>query len=129
MIVFWWTGRGYATALIVFGTMMILNLALQAAPSFIPDRRWYWGLGLVAAAAVNWKVGSHLNRRWLAKSAARGLKQRLFYKAFNRFMPCRWRHSRSLSGRRNSADRIWICDSREPMIVSHAPTSVRSDAL
>jgi hypothetical protein len=86
MFVFWWTGRGYVTVLVVFGTMMVFALVLQAAQSLIPDQRWYWGLSLVAAAAVNWKVGSHLNRKRLAKSAPRGLKVRLLYRAVNRFM-------------------------------------------
>ena len=86
MFVFWWMGRGYVTALIIFGSMMVFALVLQAFAAFIPDQRWYWGLSLVAAAAVTWKVGSHFNRKRLSKAPKRNLKERLLYKATNRFM-------------------------------------------
>lgn len=86
MFVFWWMGRGYVTALIIFGSMMVFALVLQTFAAFIPDQRWCWGLSLVAAAAVNWKVGSHFNRKRLSKAPKRNLKERLLYKAPNRFM-------------------------------------------
>ncbi|CAN5415838.1 hypothetical protein BH11PSE5_BH11PSE5_07900 [soil metagenome] len=86
MFVFWWMGRGYVTALIIFGSMMVFALILQALAPLIPDQQWYWGLSLIAAAAVNWKVGSHFNRRRLAKAPKRNVKERLVYKAPNRFL-------------------------------------------
>lgn len=86
MFVFWWMGRGYVTALTIFGTMMVFALMLQIAQPLLPDQRWYWGLSLIAAAMVNWKVGSYFNRKRLAKTPKRNLKERLLYKAPNRFM-------------------------------------------
>lgn len=86
MFVFWWMGRGYFTALIIFGSMIVFALVLQALAPAIPDQRWYWGLSLIAAAAVNWKVGSHFNRKRLAKAPKRNVKNRLLYRAPNRFL-------------------------------------------
>ena len=86
MLIFWWMGRGYITALLTFATMMIFAILLQAMAPLIPDRQWYWGLSLIAASGINWKVGSHLNRKRLARIAKDNLRQRLFYKAPNRFM-------------------------------------------
>lgn len=86
MFVFWWTGRGYLTAIVVFATLIAFALVLQASQQLIPDQRWYWGLSFLAAAGVNWKVGSHLNRIRLARLKYKRLRDRLFYRAANRFM-------------------------------------------
>lgn len=92
MIVFWWTGRGYVTALIIIGMMTVFGLAQNIAQPLVLDRQWYWGLSLIAAAGVNWWVGSYFNRDWFVRSRLKGklrlkgLKNRLFYRTANRFM-------------------------------------------
>jgi len=83
---FWWSGRGYLTALIVLGTLSASGIILQASRSVIDDRLWFWGTALVAAAALNWHVGTKVNRRKLSQLAPRGLRERLLYRARNRFM-------------------------------------------
>jgi hypothetical protein len=47
---------------------------------------WMFGLGLIVAAAVNWRVGRQCNQKSLAKVRSYRLRDRLFYRARNRFM-------------------------------------------
>lgn len=86
MYVFWWTGRGYLTPIIVVGTLSVFALVLQAGRPILVDRPWFWGIGLLVAAALNWHLGSKANRKKLAVLQPRSTRNRLFYRARNRFM-------------------------------------------
>ncbi len=86
-MVFWWTGRGYLALLSLvgvfgaFGALVTFGFgdrALETSP-------WLWGIGAFLAAAVNWIWGSRINRRpWRVTTLAK-LKDRLAYRARNRF--------------------------------------------
>jgi cytochrome b561 len=52
----------------------------------IADRPWYWSLGFVVAAALNWRIGTKLNSKRLQKLQPQTFCKRLFYKAAHRFM-------------------------------------------
>lgn len=84
--VFWWSGRGYITLLILLGTLAVFGLMLQAARPLIPDRPWFWGAGLLVAATLNWHFGSRINSRKRAASRPKNTWDRVFYRAHHRFM-------------------------------------------
>ena len=86
MIVFWWHGRGYLTIYIWLVTMCAFGLLLAIGKPLVPDKPWYWGLAFVAAAAVNWRKGTVLNARSLAKHKPQTIWKRLTYKSVHRFM-------------------------------------------
>ena len=86
MFVFWWQGRGYQTILIWLLTLFAFGIVASIGKSFIPDRPWYWGLAFLASAAINWRVGSRLNARGIAKRKSQTLRSRLFYRSAHRFM-------------------------------------------
>lgn len=86
MFVFWWSGRGYQTVLIWFGTMIAFGVVQAIGKSFIPDQPWYWGLAFVVSALINWRRGTDFNARSLKKRQPTTRRQRLFYKAGHRFM-------------------------------------------
>ena len=83
MYVFWWSGRGYYTVLVVLGVLTAFGLLAAVG---IPDGPWFWAVALLAAAAANWQVGSNLNRKKLGTLKPRSFKSRLFYHAHHRFM-------------------------------------------
>ena len=82
MFIAWWTGKGYQTLLIIFGTLAVCGLLLSALPPSM-DNRWFWASALVLAAIINWGIGSKINR--LRRSKAQG-RARLLYRAHHRFM-------------------------------------------
>jgi hypothetical protein len=86
MIIAWWTGKGYLTMVIVLMTMILFGIILQASASFLEDRLWYWGVSFLASAAINWKAGTHWNKRRIDRAKAKNLRERLLYPAINRFM-------------------------------------------
>ena len=86
MLVFWWQGRGYQTILIWLVTLTGFGLIAAIAKPLIPDRPWYWGLAFLASAAVNWRVGTRLNKRAIQKRDPQTLLKRLFYRGGHRFM-------------------------------------------
>jgi len=86
MMVFWWQGRGYTTILIWLATMCGFGVIAAAGKAIIPDRPWYWSLGFLVAAGLNWRIGTNLNAKRLSKIKPKTLVQRLFYKANHRFM-------------------------------------------
>ena len=83
MYVFWWSGRGYYTVLVVLGVLTVFGLLVAIG---IPDGLWFWAVALLAAAALNWHLGSKINRKKLAALKPRSLRSRLFYRAHHRFM-------------------------------------------
>jgi hypothetical protein len=84
MYIFWWSGRGYLTILVVLGTLATFGV-LQAATG-IADGPWFWGSGLLVAAVLNWHIGSKVNRKKLAVLKPTGVRSRLLYRARHRSM-------------------------------------------
>jgi len=81
--IFWWSGRGYVTILVILGTLTAFGLAAAAG---VPDRPLLWAIALLVAAALNWHFGSRINRKKLAAAKPRSLRARLFYPARHRLM-------------------------------------------
>jgi hypothetical protein len=86
MFVFWWSGRGYQTIWIWLLTMCGFGAIQAIGKPYIPDQPWFWGLAFVVSAYLNWRRGIDLNARSLTKRKPTTARQRLFYKARNRFM-------------------------------------------
>lgn len=83
MYVFWWTGRGYQVFLVIVLTLAIFGILVAAG---VPDRPWVWSIALLAAAGVNWHVGTKANRKKLAALKPRSVKDRMLYRARHKFM-------------------------------------------
>ena len=86
MFVFWWTGKGYLTAVIVLTTLIIFAVILKIGSFFLTDRDAFWGAALIAAAVANWVVGRRTNAKKREAVRSTRLKDRLIYKARNKFM-------------------------------------------
>ncbi|WP_129586341.1 hypothetical protein [Sphingomonas montana] len=86
MFVFWWTGKGFFTPLILFGVLVIFGLILQAARPVLQDGPWFWGLAFIAAGAINWVVGRRQNSRKIAAVRTNRFRDTLIYRARNKFM-------------------------------------------
>lgn len=86
MIVFWWTGKGYLTPIIVLGTMIVFGVILQAGSPVLHDGKAFCGVALIAAGIINWLVGRKQNARKLAAVRFDQLRHRLLYPARNKFM-------------------------------------------
>ncbi|MDB5700996.1 MAG: hypothetical protein JWL66_1195 [Sphingomonadales bacterium] len=86
MLIFWWTGKGYLTPVILFGVFILFGVILQAGRPVIPDRPWFWGLALLAAAGTNWYVGRRENAKKIAAIQSIRFRDRLIYRARNKFM-------------------------------------------
>ena len=86
MYIFWWTGRGYLTPIIVFGVLLLFGVLLQLGQPVVPDVPWYWGIALIVAGAANWLVSRRQNARKIAAVRTARLRDRLIYRARNKFM-------------------------------------------
>lgn len=86
MYVFWWTGKGYLTPIILVVTLIIFAVILKIGSSFLTDRDAFWGAALLVSAVANWVVGRRLNARKLDAVRSTRIKDRLFYRARNKFM-------------------------------------------
>jgi hypothetical protein len=86
MFVFWWTGKGYLTPVIMVVTLIVFAVILKIGGSWLPDRDAFWGTALLVSAAANWIVGRRMNARKLAAVRSSRLEDRLFYRARNKFM-------------------------------------------
>jgi hypothetical protein len=86
MFIAWWTGKGYATIIIVLLTLTAFGIILQAGAPILQDQSWYWGIGFLAAAIINWMAGTRWNKRRIERTAPKSLRERLWYPAMNRFM-------------------------------------------
>jgi hypothetical protein len=83
---FWWTGKGYVTALIAFGALCVSGIAFQGLASELNDGPWPWSLALVVAAAINWNVGRRHNAISRAKALANAKANQFLYRARHKFM-------------------------------------------
>ena len=86
MIVFWWTGKGYLTPVILFAVLVLFGLILQAGGRLIQDTPCFWGGALVVAGGLNWIVGRRQNARKLAAVRSTCFRDTLIYRARNKFM-------------------------------------------
>ncbi len=86
MLVFWWTGKGYLTPIILIVVLAIFGVVLQAGRPIISDAPWFWGIAFIFAAAVNWRVGRKHNRKKLAAVRSIRFRDKLVYPARNKFM-------------------------------------------
>src|SRR5215213_5326514 len=84
--VFWWSGRGYLTPVIILATLSGFGIVLQASRPLLADSAWFWGIGLLVAAALNWHFGTRANQKKLATIKTKTMKDRLLYRARHRFM-------------------------------------------
>jgi hypothetical protein len=83
---FWWTGKGYVTALIAFGTLCLAGVIFQGLAPELNDGPWPWSLALVIAAAINWNVGRRHNAKSRAKALATAKANKFLYRARHKFM-------------------------------------------
>ena len=86
MLIFWWTGKGYQTALSVLLTLMLCGFVLQASKGFFEDGPVFWGLATILAVPVNWHFGTKANQKRLSKVQPQTIRHRLIYNAPHRFM-------------------------------------------
>lgn len=84
MFVAWWTGRGYLTIWIVIASAILFEFARAALN--MADGVWIFGLSMLAASVANWLIGRKFNKKSLAKVRSHRLKERLLYRARNKFM-------------------------------------------
>ncbi len=83
MFVFWWTGRGYLTMVLLLASLIVFGLiAAMGAPDGPP----LWGMAFATAAALNWYFGSKINHKKRKFLKPKTLRGRLFYRANHRFM-------------------------------------------
>jgi hypothetical protein len=50
--IFWWTGKGYLTAVIVVAVFSVFGVAIPIGSPFLKETPVYWGIAAVVAAAV-----------------------------------------------------------------------------
>jgi hypothetical protein len=86
MLIFWWTGKGYLTPVILVGVFILFGVILQAGRPVIQDRPGFWGLALLATAGINWYVGRRLNAKKIAAVRSIRFRDTLIYQARNKFM-------------------------------------------
>jgi len=85
MIVVWWTGRGFLTAVILLLTLCAFGVVVQAIAAAQLDHPWFWGLAFIIAGCINWPVGTNMNRR-RGRVPPQTLRERLTYRPRNRFL-------------------------------------------
>jgi hypothetical protein len=84
--VFWWTGKGYLTAVIVLAVFSAFGLAVPAVSPFLKESPEYWGSAAVVAAVIVWLVGRRVNAKAIASVRSIHFRHKLFYRARHRFM-------------------------------------------
>jgi hypothetical protein len=86
LYIFWWTGKGYLTPVILILVLSGFGLLLQASRPLIPDTPWFWGIALIVAGVINWRVGRRKNARKIAAVRSTRLRDTLIYPARHKFM-------------------------------------------
>jgi hypothetical protein len=84
--VFWWTGKGYLTAIIVLAVFSVFGIALPIGSPFLKETPAYWGLAGVLAAVGVWFVGRRLNAKTIASVRSIHFRHKLIYRARHKFM-------------------------------------------
>lgn len=85
MLVFWWQGKGFFTALIVVGSAIVTGMIADAArlPSYSAG---FWAVVFLVSAAINWIVGRRLNAKRRKTFGLLSWRAQLTYKARHKFM-------------------------------------------
>lgn len=85
MLVFWWTGKGFLTILIVVATIICVGLACDALhiPSY---NSMFWAAVFAIAAPINWLVGRRLNAKRRKTFGLLSFSRQLTYRARHRFL-------------------------------------------
>jgi hypothetical protein len=86
MLIFWWTGKGFLTPVILFGVFILFGVILQAGRPITQDRPWFWGLALLTTAGINWYVGRRQNAKKIDAVRSIRFRDTLIYRARNKFM-------------------------------------------
>jgi ABC-type amino acid transport system permease subunit len=86
MYVFWWTGRGFWAILSLVLTLFVFGVVNEIARPILGNTNWWFGLGFIAAGAINWKLGRHYNRRQISTNFSSKTIERIFYRARHKFM-------------------------------------------
>jgi hypothetical protein len=84
--VFWWTGKGYLTVVIVLAVFSAFGLAVPVGSPFLKESPTYWGAAGVVAGVIVWLVGRRVNAKAVASVRSIHFRHKLFYKARHRFM-------------------------------------------
>ena len=86
MAVFWWTGKGYLTAVIVLAVFSAFGIAIPIGSPFLKETPAYWGAAGIVAAAIVWLVGRKVNAKAIASVRSIQFRHKLIYRARHRFM-------------------------------------------
>ena len=86
MYLFWWTGKGYFTPVILVATLLVFSLILKVANPLFADTQSFWGASIIVAGIVNWFVGRRQNSKKISAVRSTKLKDRLLYRARHKFM-------------------------------------------
>ena len=86
MAIFWWTGKGYLTAIIVLAVFSVFGIAIAIGSPILKETPAYWGLAAVVAAVIVWLVGRRVNSEAIASIRSIHLRHKLIYRARHKFM-------------------------------------------
>lgn len=86
-MVFWWTGRGFLSLLLLIGVFGLFGavVTITAGDAVFARWPWLWGVGWLLAAVANWVGGTRLNKAPLNPFTG-SWKRRLFYRPRHRFL-------------------------------------------
>jgi len=88
LLVFWWTGKGYLTAIIVLAVFSAFGIILPIGGSLLTETPIYWGFAGIAAAFANWLAGRRVNAKAIASVRSVHCRHRLVYRARHRLCLC-----------------------------------------
>jgi uncharacterized membrane protein len=86
MFFFWWTGKGFLTAVIVVVTLMTFGAMRQSPEPVFESAQWFWGIALIVAGAINWFAGRQLNAKKIAAVRSLRFRDTLIYRARHKFL-------------------------------------------
>jgi hypothetical protein len=86
MVIFWWTCKGYLTAIIVLAVFTTFGIMVRIGDPFLQDTPAYWGLAGIVSAAADWLVGRRVNAKAIASVRSVRFRHKLIYRARHKFM-------------------------------------------
>lgn len=89
MLIFWWTGKGFLTTVILAATLVVFGMIRPSPEPVFSDAQWFWGLGLIIAATLNWLAGRRFNAKKIAAVRSLRFRDTLAYRARHKFCHCR----------------------------------------
>jgi hypothetical protein len=84
--IFWWTGKGYLTAVIVLAVFSAFGIALPIGSPFLRETPVFWGTAGVVAAVIVWLVGRRVNSKVITSIRSIHFRHKLIYRARHKFM-------------------------------------------